>query len=74
MQLYGQERLRKRNNYTSADDLKIMVHRFACIEFFLQERALIYTHAHDTLAHAYAFTHTLVFFFFVYIFFPRILI
>lgn len=44
MQLYRQERLRKRNNYTSVDDLKIMVHRFACIEFFLYERALILIH------------------------------
>jgi len=30
----GQERLRKRNNYTSVDDLKIMDLRFACVEFF----------------------------------------
>lgn len=47
MQLYGQERLRKRNNYTSADDLKIMVHRFACIEFvFKTSRSYTYTHSH----------------------------
>jgi len=44
MQLYGQERLRKRNNYTSADDLKIMDRRFACIEFFLYARALTLKH------------------------------
>lgn len=50
MQLYGQERLRKRNNYTSADDLKIMDCRFACIEFFLYTRALTLTHTR-TLKH-----------------------